>query len=111
MNAAYRGSVEEVLLALADPVRQKILHMLAEQGGATATTLATRIPVTRQAIVKHLGVLERAGLVTSRRLGREVWYLVRPQALNAPVRWMQNLATQWEQRLQVIKRLAESADV
>jgi DNA-binding transcriptional ArsR family regulator len=101
------GAVDAVLAALADPTRRAVLDALASHGGATATTLSAELPVTRQAVVKHLAILERGGLVSSARSGREVHYSVRPERLGATAHWMAQLATQWDSRLQAIKRLAE----
>jgi len=108
-----RGAVEavdSVLVALADPTRRQLLDLLAAQGEATATTLAGRVPVSRQAVVKHLAVLNAAGLVSGSRVGREVRYAVRPAALDATARWMAALATDWDRRLANIKRVAEAAE-
>ncbi|WP_336211547.1 ArsR/SmtB family transcription factor [Nonomuraea sp. LPB2021202275-12-8] len=102
--------VDSVLVALADPTRRRLLDLLAAQGEATATTLAGRLPVSRQAVVKHLAVLDAAGLVSSSRAGREVRYTVRPAALNATARWMATLADDWDRRLENIKRAAEAAE-
>lgn len=104
------GEVDDVLAALADPTRRRLLDVLSAQGEASATTLAERLPVSRQAIVKHLGVLDAAGLVCGRRVGREVRYTVRPAALTATAQWMTALATDWDRRLARIKRLAEAAE-
>ncbi|MFE5714587.1 ArsR/SmtB family transcription factor [Streptomyces sp. NPDC056501] len=103
-------AVDSVLGALADPTRRQLLDLLAAQGEATATTLAERLPVSRQAVVKHLAVLDAAGLVSGSRVGREVRYTVRPAALDATARWMASLATEWDRRLANIKRVAEAAD-
>jgi DNA-binding transcriptional ArsR family regulator len=108
-----RGAVEAVdtvLVALADPTRRQLLDLLAVQGEATATTLAERLPVSRQAVVKHLAVLAAAGLVSGSRVGREVRYTVRPAALDATARWMAALAVDWDRRLANIKRVAEAAE-
>ena len=94
--------------ALADPTRWRVLTLIAERGEGTATTLAGDLPVSRVAVVKHLAVLDRAGLVEARREGREVRYTVRPEQLDATARWMAGLASQWDARLAAIKRLAES---
>ncbi|MET7368021.1 metalloregulator ArsR/SmtB family transcription factor [Streptomyces sp. NPDC005566] len=102
--------VDGVLGALADPTRRRLLDLLAAQGEATATTLAEGLPVSRQAVVKHLAVLDAAGLVTGGRVGREVRYTVRPAALDATARWMATLATDWDRRLADIKRVAEAAE-
>ncbi|MEE1816199.1 metalloregulator ArsR/SmtB family transcription factor [Streptomyces sp. SP18ES09] len=98
---------DRVLGALADPTRRALLDLIAEQGRATATSLAARLPVSRQAVVKHLAVLDTAGLVTAARVGREVRYAVRPAALDATARWMAALASDWDRRLAAIKRIAE----
>ena len=84
-----------------------MLALLAERGQGTATSLAGELPVSRVAVVKHLAVLDRAGLVESRRAGREVLYSVRTQQLDATARWMAGLASQWDARLAAIKRMAE----
>lgn len=102
--------VDGVLAALADPTRRQLLDLLAAHGQATATTLAGGLPVSRQAIVKHLTVLDSAGLVGSVKIGREVRYAVRSEALDATARWMTSLAADWDRRLAKIKRLAEAAE-
>ncbi|ANS70291.1 hypothetical protein SLINC_8067 [Streptomyces lincolnensis] len=102
--------VDSVLGALADPTRRQLLDLLAARGEATATTLAGQLPVSRQAVVKHLAVLDAAGLVTGGRVGREVRYAVRPAALDATARWMASLAADWDRRLATIKRVAEAAE-
>ncbi|HEY0448140.1 metalloregulator ArsR/SmtB family transcription factor [Actinophytocola sp.] len=100
-------AVTEVLVALADPTRRLLLDRLAAHGEATATVLAGRLPVSRQAIVKHLAVLDRAGLVEGHKQGREMRYTVRPEPLGATARWMSAVAMQWDTRLAAIKRIAE----
>ena len=102
--------VDELWAAVADPTRRRLLDALLARGEATATTLARDLPVTRQAVAKHLSVLERAGLVDSRRLGREVRYAVRPERLDAATEWLARVAAEWDERLGAIKRLAESSD-
>jgi DNA-binding transcriptional ArsR family regulator len=101
------AATDEVLTALADPTRRRVLTLLAERGEGTATTLAGELPVSRVAVVKHLAVLDRAGLVEARRQGREVLYTVRTEQLDATARWMASLAAEWDARLAAIKRLAE----
>ena len=103
-------AADSVLVALADPTRRQLLDLLAAQDGATATTLAARLPVSRQAVVKHLAVLAGAGLVSGGRVGREVRYAVRPAALDATAQWMAALAADWDRRLANIKRVAEPAE-
>ncbi|MCB5906847.1 ArsR/SmtB family transcription factor [Streptomyces pinistramenti] len=102
-------TVADVLSALADPTRRRILDALAARGEATATTLAAQLPVSRQAIVKHLAVLDRAGLVAGHREGREARYTVLPARLGATARRMGRIAADWDGRLSAIKHLSESA--
>jgi DNA-binding transcriptional ArsR family regulator len=104
-------TVDTVIAALADPTRRKVLDLIATQGEATATTLAGRLPVSRQAVVKHLAVLSAAGLVSGSRIGREARYTVRPAALDTTARWMASLAAEWDRRLARIKHLAEAAEL
>ena len=98
---------DEVFAALADSTRWQLLTTLVAQGDGTATTLAAMMPVSRVAVVKHLAVLDRAGLVRGRRRGREVRYVVRPERLEATARWLSALAAEWDARLLAIKRIAE----
>jgi DNA-binding transcriptional ArsR family regulator len=102
--------VDDVLAALADPMRRRLLDRLAAHGETTATVLATELPVTRQAVVQHLAVLAQVDLVSSQRLGRERRYTVRPEPLAATARWMTEVASQWDDRLATIRALAEAAE-
>jgi DNA-binding transcriptional ArsR family regulator len=101
-------TVDDVLAALADATRRRLLDLVAESGETTATELTGQLPVTRQALVQHLAVLEGVGLVVSRRVGRERRYRVRSEQLTATAGWMNDLAAQWDRRLAVIKSVAES---
>jgi DNA-binding transcriptional ArsR family regulator len=94
--------------AVGDPTRRQLLDALLGRGEATATALAEELPVTRQAVAKHLAVLDRAGLVEARKEGREVIYAVRPERLDEVSRDMAQVASTWDQRLATIKRLAEA---
>jgi ArsR family transcriptional regulator, cadmium/lead-responsive transcriptional repressor len=105
-----RGEADELWVAVADPTRQRLLDALLAHGEATATELAAELPVTRQAVAKHIAVLDRAGLVEARRSGREVRYTVRPERLDAATRRLTRVAAHWDERLAKIKRLAESTD-
>jgi DNA-binding transcriptional ArsR family regulator len=96
-----------VLAAVAEPTRWRILELLSAGGDATATTLARHVPVSRQAVMKHLKVLDRSGLVTRRRAGREIRYVAQPDRLAATAAWMARAAREWDQRLEALKRLAE----
>jgi ArsR family transcriptional regulator, cadmium/lead-responsive transcriptional repressor len=103
------GPVDELWAAVADPTRRQLIDALLAQQEATATTLARELPVTRQAVAKHLTVLDRAGLVEKGRQGREVRYVVRPKELDAAARSMARVAARWDERLLAIKRIAESS--
>ena len=94
--------------AVTDPTRRRVLDALLDRGEATTTTLAEGLPVTRQAVAKHLAVLSRVGLVAGQRRGREVRYVVRPERLDDAAEAMARAAAQWDRRLARIKRLAES---
>jgi DNA-binding transcriptional ArsR family regulator len=102
-------AAEQVLIALADPIRRRILGTLAAEGPGTATRLAADLPVSRQAVMKHLVMLDRAGLVSVRRHGREMRYRIHPQPLDETAAWLAGLAARWEQRLTDIKSIAEAA--
>ncbi len=95
--------------AVGDPTRRRLLDTLLALGEATATTLAGRLPVTRQAVAKHLAVLDRVGLVDGRKQGREVLYAIRPDGLDEASQAMARAAAAWDQRLAAIKELAEAA--
>jgi DNA-binding transcriptional ArsR family regulator len=106
MSAATE--VDELWSAVADPTRRRVLDVLLDRGEATATIVAGELPVTRQAVAKHLAVLDRAGLVEGRRHGREVRYAIRPQRLDAATRSIEQVAAEWDARLAAIKLIAES---
>ncbi|MHB1087718.1 MAG: ArsR/SmtB family transcription factor, partial [Acidimicrobiales bacterium] len=99
---------EEVISALDDPTRRTLLDELAERGSATATVLSSQLPVTRQAVVQHLSVLTRAGLVAGERRGRERWFTLRTESISETARWLDDLAATWDRRLHSIKRIAEA---
>lgn len=92
-------SRSDVFAALADPSRRFIVEALAERGDATATELAAELPVTRQAVAKHLGALADAGLVDAARAGRETRYRLTPGPLVDAAAWMTHVGTEWDDRL------------
>jgi DNA-binding transcriptional ArsR family regulator len=107
--SAAAAEVDELWSAVADPTRRRVLDILLDRGEATATIVADGLPVTRQAVSKHLAVLDRAGLVEGRRHGREVRYSIRPRRLDVAMRSIAQVAAEWDARLATIKRIAESA--
>ena len=107
MNPA--SADDDLWEAMADPTRRKLLDLLVAQGHATATTLTADMPVSRQAISKHLVVLQRVGLIEGTRLGREVRYEVREERLAEATDALAEVANRWDRRLRAIKQLAEQA--
>jgi DNA-binding transcriptional ArsR family regulator len=93
-----------VFEALADPNRRRVLDFLSERETATATELATELPVTRQAVAKHLGTLRAAGLVEGERLGRETRYRLTPGPLAGAMEWMARVGGEWDARLAALRR-------
>jgi DNA-binding transcriptional ArsR family regulator len=96
-----------VMAALVEPSKRAIMQQLTA-GPASASRLAERMPLTRQALVKHLAVLEGAGLVTRARRGREHVFAARPEALVGTARWLESLAGSWQRQLGALKRAAEA---
>ena len=97
------SQTQRIFLALADPTRRMLLQHLCEEGSGTAAGFATRLPITRQAIIKHLVTLEQAGLVTARETGRERRYEPRPEALQTVTSWIVTIEAQWDQRLAALR--------
>ena len=102
------GALDTLFGALADPTRRLLVERLLTKGPATATVLAETMPLTRQAILKHLQVLEAAGLLAHERSGREVRYRVTPQPLASAVGWILDTAGQWDVRIDRLRRLSSS---
>jgi DNA-binding transcriptional ArsR family regulator len=98
---------ERLLEAVSDGSRRRLLDVLLARGEVTPTGLAAELPFTRQAVAKHLAVLDRVGLVEATRHGREVRYAIRPEHLDIAVRAMAKVAARWDARLEAIKRIAE----
>jgi DNA-binding transcriptional ArsR family regulator len=90
---------DPVFSALADPTRRQVLRCLAEHPSMTATGLAELLPVTRQAIAKHLAELEEAHLVAGERVGRENRFRLTPAPLAEAVSWMAAVGARWDERL------------
>jgi DNA-binding transcriptional ArsR family regulator len=94
---------DAVFGALADPTRRRLLSEIADKP-ATATELAGSLPISRQAVVKHLGALADAGLIDRQRAGREVRFHVTPAPLSDAVSWMADVGSQWDERLASLAR-------
>jgi ArsR family transcriptional regulator, cadmium/lead-responsive transcriptional repressor len=111
LKASAPSEEDALWAAVADPTRRRVLDGLLEQGEATTTMLAGGLPVTRQAVAKHLAVLGRVGLVAGRRHGREVRYSVHSERLDVASEAMSRVAARWDRRLARIKQLAEAVQV
>lgn len=99
---------QPVFAALADPMRRSLLANLAAASPKTATQLSADYPITRQGILKHLQILEEAGLVTVRQSGREKRYTLTPEPLSALEQWLDELGNLWDARLLRLKALVEN---
>ena len=97
-----------VFAALADPTRRRIVHELSKDGPLTATELARRLPVSRQAIAKHFAALEEAELAVGIRSGRETRFELRTDAFVEAEAWMRAIGATWDRRLQAFKDFIES---
>ena len=96
-----------VFSALADPTRRFVVQCLAERGPTTATALAERLPITRQAVTKHLTALSEAGLVDATREGRETRYRLTPDPFTQAMEWMIGVGAQWDKRLDALRTHVE----
>ena len=92
-------AVDQVFAALSDATRRHLLERLAVAGSASASSIAQELPISRQAIAKHLQSLEQAGLVSRQRQGKEVCFVVEPHQLAATGRWLQRMAQRWDPEL------------
>jgi DNA-binding transcriptional ArsR family regulator len=95
---------QAVFAALADPTRRAVLRAVASGEAGTATELAARLPISRQAVSKHLALLSEAQLVDGRRAGRETRFEATPGPLGDAIAWMTDVGTQWDERLGALER-------
>jgi DNA-binding transcriptional ArsR family regulator len=91
--------IEFLFTALSDPTRRQLVRVLAQRGPSTATELSGSMPISRQAVAKHLTALSHAGLVTRSRVGRDVRYTFEPGSLSDVVGWVQEVDDAWASRL------------
>jgi len=94
---------QAVFTALADPTRRAVFERLSGEGPASASQLASELPITRQAISKHLAVLDDAGLVTRSSVGREIQYSAEPAALTDVTVWATRIDARWKRRLEKLQ--------
>jgi len=101
------GGVDRVFDALADPTRRFVLEVLAGRESASQSELAAQVPVTRQAVAKHLSTLAAAGLVRSERRGRETRYALEGTPLEEAAAWLDRVGAEWDGRLAALARHVE----
>lgn len=97
------GRVDDVFAALSDPTRRAVIRSLSEDGPSTVTELAGRLPVSRQAVSKHLDALEEAGLVASDVRGRGARFHLTPRPMTDAMRWMADVGGEWDDRLEALR--------
>jgi DNA-binding transcriptional ArsR family regulator len=103
--------IDDVFKALADPTRRRLLDELFVDDGQTLSALEQRLPMTRFGVAKHLKVLEEAGLVTTRRRGREKLHFLNPVPIReVHDRWVSKYAEPWASALTGLKRDLERED-
>lgn len=98
------ADVERVFDALADPTRRFVVELLAGRESASQSELAAQLPVTRQAVAKHLSTLHAAGLVRSERRGRETHYALDTAPLDEATAWLDRVGSEWDERLASLAR-------
>jgi DNA-binding transcriptional ArsR family regulator len=100
---AASADVGAVFAALADPTRRQVVQSLSAGSTVTASALARDLPVTRQAVAKHLAFLHDAGLVAAERRGRETHYRLTPAPLTEAASWMAAVGAEWDDRLEALR--------
>ena len=103
-----RAADDELWSAIGDPTRRRVLDLLLAVGSGTSTSLSERLPVSRQAVAKHLAVLVRVGLVQGETAGRERHYRIDDEQFARAVAQLNAVSTAWDGRLRRIRRLAEA---
>jgi len=110
MSKVREQRAARVFFALGDGTRLSVVQRLGAGGALSATALSERAQVTRQAIVKHLGVLEGAGLVTPARHGREVLYALEPRRLEEAREFLDGISAGWDRAIERLRRLVEDPE-
>jgi DNA-binding transcriptional ArsR family regulator len=110
MTAPALEEQSRVFAALGDPTRLNVFSLVGENDGPTATVLAGQVGVSRPAVIKHLQVLEGAGLVTREKQGRDVRFRIEATTMESSAEWLEMRAAAWADQLDSLKRLAETPD-
>lgn len=104
------GVDDELWAAIGDPTRRRVIDVLLVHGSGTASSISNELPVTRQAVAKHLAVLERVSLVDATDVGRERRYRIDHEQLDRAVQQLAEVRTTWDRRLRRIKHIAETIE-
>jgi DNA-binding transcriptional ArsR family regulator len=107
MSKAPKRAVSEVFFALGDATRLAVVKKLGAEGALSATALSDGAKVSRQAIAKHLRVLEGAGLATSEKRGREVLYALAPERLEDARAFLDGVSESWDLAIERLRALVE----
>jgi DNA-binding transcriptional ArsR family regulator len=110
MSTARNRAAASVFFALGDDTRLSVVRKLGDGGALSATALSHGAKVTRQAIVKHLRVLEGAGLVTPQRRGREVLFALEPRRLDEARAFLDGVSASWDRAIERLRRMVEEPD-
>jgi DNA-binding transcriptional ArsR family regulator len=110
MSKASERTLAAVFFALGDDTRLSVVRKLSTEGGVSATTLSDGAKVTRQAIVKHLQVLEGAGLVSSEKRGREVLYVIQGGGFMSAKTFLDGISAGWDRAIERLRLLVEEPE-
>ena len=105
---APKPELAQLFAALGEPTRLSLVDRLRDGSEQSIAVMATGLPISRQALTKHLKVLEAAGIAYSRRLGRETVYRIDPAGLIAAERWIADVSSQWDSAIDRLKKQVES---
>jgi len=100
--------VAALFAALGEPTRLSLVERLGDGQSRSISAIARGLPISRQALTKHLKVLEAAGMASSGRSGRETVYRIDPGGLLAAERWIADVSAQWDRAIDRLKRHVES---
>ena len=104
---ALKPDLAQLFAALGEPTRLNVVDRLRDGSEKSIASIATGLPITRQALTKHLKVLEAAGIANSRRLGRETVYRIDPLGLVTAERWIADVSSQWDSAIDRLKKHVE----
>ena len=107
-KSARTPELAQLFAALGEPTRLAVVERLRDGSEQSIASIATGVPISRQALTKHLKVLEAAGIANSRRLGRQSVYRIDPAGLVAAERWIAHVSTQWDRAIDRLKKHVEA---